>query len=412
MHTELSDDEIMDTIQQQTFRFFWDFGHPVSGMIRDRNNGDNNIVCSGGSGFGIMVIIVGIERGYITRQEGLTRITNICKFFNSTALRYHGAWAHFINATTGITVPASTKDNGADLVETAYVIEGMLTAREYFNRDNPEEKALRDLITSIWEAVEWTWFVKGENEGLYWHWSPEYNFEMGMVIRAFDETMITYVLALASPTYPVNQEAYFNGWVADNYSVRLDPKKQLNYGGPLFFTHYSFLGLSPYFTDEYVSAAGYSSYYERNKKQTLLNREWCLSRNNVYNYYNEGCWGLTASDDPDGYLAHEPSEARDNGTISPTAAISSIVYTPDESLYLMKYLLKTYDGLGIWGEYGFKDAFNFNRDWIAVSYLAIDQGPIVIMIENYRTGLLWNYFMKNQEISGALQKMGAELTGK
>ncbi len=408
--TELSDSEIMDTVQKQTFKYFWDFGHPVSGLSRDRSNGNDDAISVGGSGFGIMVIIVGIERGYISRQEGLERITKMCNFLNSTATRYHGAWAHFINGSTGVTIPFSETDNGADLVETAYAVQGMLTAREYFYQDTPEETVLRGLITSLWESVEWSWFVKGDNEGLYWHWSPNYNFQIGMVITAFDETMITYILALASPTYPIDKEVYFNGWVSENYAVTLDPERQSDFGGPLFFTHYSFLGLSPYFTDEYVEAAGYSSYFERNKKQTLLNREWCISRGDVYNYYNENCWGLTASDDPDGYYAHGPTEADDNGTISPTAAISSIVYTPEESILLMKYLLKTYDGLRIWGDYGFTDAFNFYRDWIAESFLAIDQGPIVIMIENHRTALLWKCFMQNQEITNALGKIDASLT--
>ncbi|MDA3892777.1 MAG: beta-glucosidase [Salinivirgaceae bacterium] len=409
---ELTDDQVLDSIQKQTFKFFWNFGHPVSGLSRDRNNGNNEVVTSGGTGFGIMVIIVGIERGYISYDEGLERIIKICKFLNNKTTRYHGAWAHFINGSNGNTVPFSGKDNGADLVETAFVIEGILTARTYFNKDTENEIELRSLITSMWKSVEWTWFIKENNGGLLWHWSPNYNFDINMTIHGFDETMITYILALCSPTYPISKEVYDNGWVGDNYTNRVDPKLQRNLGGPLFFTHYSFLGLSPYFTDAYLTQAGYSSYFERNKEQTLLNRQWCINQNKTYGYYNENCWGLTASDDPDGYMAHAPAKELDNGTISPTAAISSIVYTPTESIALMRYLLKTYGYTNIWGEYGFVDAFNYSRDWIAESYLAIDQGPIVIMIENYRTGLLWDYFMRNSEIDTAFNKIGLTKTVK
>lgn len=403
--TELTDERIMDTIQKQTFKYFWDYGHPVSGLIRDRSNGSDDIISIGGTGFGIMAIIVGIGREYITYEQGRNRIYKICKFLNEDCTRYHGAWAHWVNGSTGATIPFSEKDNGGDLVETTFLIQGMLTAREYFSKKDTVETELRQIITSMWESVEWTWFIKGDNEGLYWHWSPDYSFEMGMVLRGFDETMITYILALASPNYPVSKEVYENGWIDGNYTLRVDPAKQSNYGGPLFFTHYSFLGLTPYITDKYLEEAGYVSYHERNKEQALLNRQWCINQSDKFNYYNENCWGLTASDDPDGYLAHEPSSDFDNGTISPTAAISSIVYTPVESLEAMKYMFSNYQQIGLWGEYGFKDAFNLSYNWVAESYLAIDQGPVIIMIENYRTGLLWKYFMQNKEIANALEKI-------
>lgn len=403
---EITDDQFMDSVQKQTFKFFWDFGHPVSGMSRDRNNGNNEAVTTGGTGFGIMVIIVGIERGYISYDEGFNRIMKICEFLNNKATRYHGAWAHFINGSTGVTLPFSEKDNGADLVETAFLIQGALTARSYFSKDTEDEKELRSLITSMYETVDWTWFVKENNGGLMWHWSPDYNFDINMTIRGFDETMITYILALGSPSHAISKEVYENGWLGSDYANRVNPKLQSNLGGPLFFTHYSFLGMSPYFTDEYLAQAAYASYFERNKEQTLLNRQWCINQNSNYGYYNENCWGLTASDDPDGYMAHEPSTERDNGTISPTAAISSIIYTPEESLAFIRHLFSTYGYTDIWGEYGFVDAFNYSHDWIAESFLAIDQGPIIIMIENYRTGLLWENFMKNNEVDTAFSKVG------
>ncbi len=308
-----------------------------------------------------------------------------------------------MNGATGKTIPFSPLDNGADLVETAFLIQGLLAVRSYFDSDDDAETSLRQKITDIWEAVEWDWFLKDGK--LLWHWSPDHQFAINLPIRGYNEALIIYLLAIASPTHPIPAQAYHDGWAGGNYlngttffGITLDvgPLR----GGPLFFAHYSFMGFDPREKKD-----AYTNYFIHNQKHTLTNREYCILNPGQYEGYSNVCWGLTASDDPFGYLAHEPSPNRDNGTLTPTAALSSMPYTPNESLAALKHF---YRALGdrLWGKYGFYDAFNLSENWFASSYLAIDQGPIIGMIENHRTGLLWEYFMKNTEIQPALDAIG------
>ena len=407
---KMSEQALLDTLQKQTFKYFWDFAHPTSGLIRERNT-SGDLVTIGGSGFGVMAILVGIQRGYITREAGRDRLLKITTFLRDKAKRYHGVWPHWLNGNTGATIPFSPKDNGGDLVETAFMVQGLLTAREYFNKDTPQEKELREIIQTLWEEIEWTWHTQeGQSNFLYWHWSENYGWEMNLPISGWNETMIVYILAVASPTYPVAASLYYTGWARrKTYSDEVNLLNNYK-GGPLFFTHYSYLCLNPHFTDSFLTKAGlYQDHFERNRAQTLLNRQWCIENSTLYPHYNKDCWGLTASDDPFGYLAHEPSSTKDNGTIAPTAAISSIPYTPEESIAFIRYLWTHY-GETMWGIYGFKDAFNPKKNWYASSYLAIDQGPIICMIENYRSGLLWNYFMKNKDVQNGLQKLHFTMT--
>lgn len=405
---KLTDEQLMDKVQEANFAYFWDFAHPVSGLSRERSNEKLDTVTTGGTGFGIMSIVVGVERNFITRQQAAKRLVKMTDFLENKTTRYHGVWSHWLSGSTGQTFAFSQKDNGGDLVETAFLIQGLLTAREYFNADNAEENKLRATITRLWEEVEWDWYAQS-GEYLLWHWSPNYKFEMNMPLRAFNETQICYILALASPTHPIDKTVYEKGWVGNNYVKLLNPTSRGDYGGPLFFTHYSYLGFTPHVTDKHMALAGYASYFERHKKQTDLNREWCKSNQSKYAYYGDNCWGLTASDDPQhGYMAHAPNN--DNGTITPTAALSSIVYSPEFSLKAMRFFYEDLDEINLFGKYGFKDAFNISRNWVAKSYLAIDQGPIVVMIENYRSGIIWDTFMKNPEIQTALDKAGMTKT--
>ncbi len=399
----LSVDLLLDTVQKATFKYFWDFAEPNSGMARERNT-SGNLVTSGGSGFGVMSIIAAVDRGWITRSQGVERLNKITDFL-SKCDRYHGAWSHWIDGSTGQTIAFSTKDNGGDLVETALLMQGLLAVRGYFDSENSEEQRLRGTITALWESVEWDWYTNGE-DFLYWHWSPDYQWEMNHPIRGWNETMITYLLAIASPTHPIDSSLYQTGWAGTNYLSSISfSQNGANKGGPLFFTHYSFLGMNPNFKDSYIGQKGHSSYFELCKEQTLANRQHCINNKTIYSNYGKDCWGLTASDTFNGYTAHSPSN--DNGTISPTAAISSIVYTPDESIAFIRHMFNNYKDK-TWGIYGFKDAFNVSENWYATSYLAIDQGPIVCMIENYRSGLLWKSFMSNPEIDVMMSKIGLE----
>ena len=397
-----TDSTLLDMVQRATFKYFWDYAHPVSGLARERL-GSGETCAIGGSGFGVMAIIVGIERGFITRTQGVTRMLTILNFLTTKADRFHGAFPHWMNGTTGKVIPFSTKDDGGDIVETSYMIEGLLTARQYFNQDNSDEKQIRDLITSIWESVEWDWYRKDNGDFIYWHWSPNYNWDMNFPISGFNETMIVYLLAIASPTHPVPADLYYKGWASSNYQngksfYGIPLYVGWDYGGPLFFVHYSFLGFDPRDKKDI-----YTNYFINNKNYTLIDQAYCADNPKNYPGYSTDTWGLTASDNPWGYGAQSPTN--DNGTISPTAALSSMPYTPELSMNALKSFYYVY-GNKLWGQYGFYDAFNLSQNWYATSYIAIDEGPIIDMIENYRSQLLWNNFMANPEIQPMLDSIG------
>jgi len=405
----LSDSALLELTQRQTFRYFWDFAHPVSGLARERSNksydyGDE-VVTTGGSGFGIMAIIVATERKWILRDSAVARMNKIVRFLWK-ADSYHGIFPHWMNGATGKTIPFSRKDDGADIVETSYLFQGLLCARQYFNRDDPEEQSIRDHINWMWDQAEWNWHTREGLDLLYWHWSPNNGWAMNFELRGYNEALITYILAASSPSHPIDREVYAHCWAQSDhfrngktfYGFQLP--LGFDYGGPLFFTHYSFLGLNPHgLKDEYAD------YWIQNYNHTMINHAYCLDNPLHFKGYGPDCWGLTAGDTYDGYDAYSPEN--DHGTITPTAALSAFPYTPE---YSMKALRHFYDDLGdkIWGEYGFVDAFNESRQWYAKSYLAIDEGPIVVMIENYRSGLLWKLFMSCPEIKNGLKKLGFE----
>ncbi|MFV0419753.1 MAG: glucoamylase family protein [Dysgonomonas sp.] len=398
----IPDEDLFDLVQKQTFKYFWEFGHPTSGMARERTT-SGDVVTTGGTGFGVMAMIVASERDFISKNDALGRIQKIVTFLDTKCTTYHGAYAHWINGATGATVPFSQYDDGADLVETALLFQGLLAARQYFTAEDTAEKKLREDITKLWEAIEWTWFQKGGENVLYWHWSPNVGWQINLKISGWNESLIVYALAAASPTYPISAEVY-KGWTQNgafatnrtyyNYRLPLGPE----YGGPLFLSHYSFLGINPNgLTDQYAD------YLIQNTNHTLINYNYCVNNPKGFGGYSKDCWGLTASDGNDGYSAHSPTN--DKGVIAPTAALSSMPYTPEESIRALHFF---YYKLGdkLWSDYGFVDAFNLSEQWFDNQHIAIDQGPIIIMLENYRTGLLWSLFMSDQEIKDGLKKIG------
>lgn len=404
----LSDSALLDLVQKQTFRYFWDFAHPISGMARERSNESfgygNETVTTGGTGFGIMSVIVATERKWISRDTAAKFILKMVQFLLK-ADSYHGAFPHWMNGATGKTIAFSRKDDGADLVESSYLFQGLLCARQYFNADNKIERELRNRIQWMWPDIEWNWFTQGQ-EVLYWHWSPNNGWAMNFPVRGFNECLIMYILAASSPNerYQVSSAVYHRGWAESNffkngkefYGIKLP--LGFDYGGPLFFSQYSFVGLDPRGLKD-----RYADYWEQNKNHTLINYSYCVDNPKKFKGYGENCWGLTASDTYDGYNAFSPTN--DFGTITPTAALSAFPYTPDYSMKALKHFYY-YLGDKIWSEYGFVDAFNESKNWYATSHLAIDQGPIIVMIENYRSGLLWNLFMSCPEIKVVLKKLG------
>jgi hypothetical protein len=398
----ISEEELLTKVQEQTFRYFWEFAHPNSGMARERNT-SGNLVTSGGTGFGLMTILVGIERGFITRQQGLERLTKIVDFL-SQADRFHGAWSHWIDGNTGRVIPFSAKDNGGDLVETGLLVQGLLTVKAYLNTGIPLENSLAEKIDVLWRGVEWNWYTRGGQDILYWHWSPEFGWDMNLPIRGYNESLIVYVLGAASPTHPIDLPVYEKGWANNggmrngNQFFQIPLPLGYDFGGPLLFAHYSFLGLDPRnLSDQYAN------YWTQNVNHSRINQAHVISNPLGFAGYSEASWGLTASDNHLGYNAHSPTN--DLGVITPTAALSSFPFTPVESMKALNFFYYKM-GERLWGQYGFYDAFNITEQWYANSYLAIDQGPIIIMIENHRTGLLWDLFMKDQEIQAGLNKLG------
>lgn len=419
----LADTALFRLVQQQTFQYFWEGAEPVSGLGRERFHADNNypyndknVVTSGGAGFGVMAIIVGIERAFVTREEGRKHLEKIVHFLE-TADRFHGAWPHWWNGETGKVVPFGKKDNGGDLVETSFMVQALLCVRQYYQNGNAAEKALAARADKLWKEVEFDWYRNGKNV-LYWHWSPTYAWEMNFAVRGYNECLIMYVLAASSPTHGVPAEVYHEGWadngkikevnkpdgIAANYKYKLQMKHQGDAwnGGPLFWAHYSYLGLDPRGLKD-----KYADYWEENRNQALINYQWCVDNPNKFKGYDSNNWGLTSSYSVKGYAGHAPTTKRDLGVISPTAALSSFPYTPDQSMAAMKYWYNNMKEK-LWGPYGFYDAFSEQDNWYLPHYLAIDQGPIVVMMENYRSGLLWNLFMSCPEIKAGLTKLGFE----
>lgn len=413
--TQISEDSLLTLTQERTFQYFWNGAEPHSGMARERFHMDGNypqndkhIVTTGGSGFGIMAIIVGMERNFITDRQGVDRLERIVEFLKE-ADRFHGAWPHWLNGETGEVKPFGTKDDGGDLVETSFLVQGLITARQYLRQDGGHEEIfLAAQMDTLWRQVEWDWYTKGGEDVLYWHWSPNYDWEMDFPLEGYNETLITYVMAASSPTHTISADAYHKGWARNGnitadvttygYDLQLSHNGAQQYGGPLFWAHYSYLGLDPRGLKD-----RYADYWQENRNHTLINRQWAIENPHNYEGYGGDLWGLTASYSVNGYAAHRPGE-EDLGVISPTAALSSFPYTPE---YSMEVLQNFYNNLSdkILGPYGFYDAFSLEEDWFPKKYLAIDQGPIVVMIENHRTGLLWELFMSSPEVQEGLEKL-------
>jgi len=409
-----NDEQLLDSVQRQCMEYFWSGAESVSGLAPERihldgvyNMDDQDVIASGGSGFGIMAILVGVKRNFIEREEAVSHLERAMDFLEKSE-RFHGAWPHWIY-NTGKAKPFSAKDDGGDIVETSYLAQGLLCARQFFKDGNARERELAKRMDSLWRGIEWNWYRGSEKENvLFWHWSPRHGWDMAFRIQGYNECLITYVLAASSPTYPVPPEVYHEGWAVNGeitdgptqYGRTLAFKHQgaPEFGGPLFWAHYSFLGLDPRKLKDQ-----YADYWEHNVNHVMIDYEYCLENPKNYSGYGENCWGLTASYTPTGYSGHKPE--RDLGVISPTAALSSFPYSPIQSMAVLKHF---YNELGdrLIGDYGPYDAFSEQVDWFPRRYLAIDQGPIVTMIENYRSGFMWDLFMSCEEVQNGLTKLG------
>lgn len=427
---QMTDDELLSMVQEASFRYYWDGAENVSGLAKEDIPGRHNMVATGASGFGILALLVGTQRKFISRQGSIDRFNQILNFL-TRADRFHGAYPHFVNGVTGsVQAFFGDKDNGADLVETSFLFEGLLAAKQYFDKNDQQEISIRNRIQSLWEGVEWDWFRQTpDSKFLYWHWSPDKGFIINHKLIGWNETMVTYLLAIASPTHPVPASMYYTGWAnqdstgknyreawsgtADGsaytngntyYGYKLDVG--VSNGGPLFFTHYSYMGYDP----KAITDA-YTNYFRNNQKIAQINWKYCSENPNKFKGYSDSCWGLSASDGPYRYSADEPVKSSDYGKITPTAALSSFPYTPYESMSALKTFYNKY-GSFLWGEYGFKDAFNLSQNWVSPLYMGLNQAPIAVMIENYRTGFIWKLFMSNPDVQEGMKKLNAESTNQ
>jgi exo beta-1,2-glucooligosaccharide sophorohydrolase (non-reducing end) len=423
---EFSDDELLTMLQEACFHYYWEGADPHSGMTRENIPGDDRIVATGASGFGVMALVVGASRGFITREQAVDRLTKIVGFLE-TAQRYHGVWSHYMDGATGKTMPVfGTFDNGGDLVETSFLMEGLLTARQYFHGPSEKELALYRRISQLWQTVEWDWYRDNpQSDFIYWHWSPQWAWQIHHPLIGFNEVMITYVLAMSSPTHAVPVDLYYSGWASQSetaihyrggwskavdgdhygngatyFGIKLDVG--VGTGGPLFFTHYSYMGFDPHSLHDRFT----SSYFDNNRNLALINRAYSIANPKHFPGYGPESWGLTASDGPMGYLAHAPDDGDDDGTLTLTGALASFPYTPDASMLAFKHYYRDL-GLQLWDIYGPRDAFNAGQDWVSNIYMGLNQAPIAVMIENYRTGLIWKQFMSNPEVGAMLQKLDA-----
>jgi len=408
-----NDEAMLDYIQRVHFNYMWDGAEPTSGLARERIHldgqypeHDQDVVTTGGSGFGIAGLVVAMERGFITRDQGVERLTRIVDFLER-ADRFHGVWSHWINGPTGKVKPFGQKDNGGDLVESCFLMQGLLCVRQYLNGGNEKEKNLIDRINALWHGMEFDWYTRGGQDVLYWHWSPEYEWEMNFPLEGYNECLIVYVLAAASPTHTVPASCYHKGWARSGgiksdaapygYPLELKHNGAEQTGGPLFWAHYSWIGLNPKGLKDQ-----YADYWNVVRNHAMSNYKYCVENPKHYTGYGPDCWGLTASYSTEGYSAHCPGN--DLGVITPTAALSSFPYTPEQSMAALKGFYGR--GESIWGKYGFYDAFSPANGWTLPRYLAIDQCTIAPMIENYRTGLLWHLFMSCPEVQQGLAKLG------
>lgn len=400
----LDDAALRDRVAQATASYFLDWSHPASGMARERSAGSfgydvAETVCTGGTGFGLLAQIVAAERGWRSRREILDRVERIVNFLE-TADRFDGVFPHFLDGATGRVLPFMAGDDGGDLVETAFLMTGLLGAAGYFI-EAPEIGAR---IEALFEAVNWAAHLRADG-AVMWHRHPARDWAPGALpIRGWNECLPVFVLGAGSDSHPLPAASYHDSWATapafHNGQTYGDTRLPLgpDWGGPLFLSQYPFLGIDPRGLRD-----AHADYWQQARAHALVNRHHCLANPQGWAGYGPNCWGLTASDDPGGYVAHSPTE--DTGTITPTAALGSMPFVPDEAMPVLRHL---HDDLGdrLWGEAGFVDAFCPAHDWVAESRLAIDQAPIVIGLENLRSGLIWDVVSARPQIRRGLARLG------
>lgn len=391
--SEMTTDQFLDLVEYKAFLYFWNEANPQNGLVKDRaKNFQQDLNKSGASvaavGFGLSAVCVAQKRGWITYKEARDRVLNTLLYFRDKIYNNHGFFYHFVDMNTG----ERAGINELSSIDTTLFLAGALFAGEYFGGD------IKKIANEIYERVDWQWMMAGGST-LNMGWYPESGF-LDAWWNNYCEDLILYLLAIGSPTHPIPASIW------DNVS-----RKAERYAG------YTSIECGPLFTHQYshvwVDFRGihdaYADYFENSVYATLANRAYCVDEfSKKFRTYSENVWGLTAGDGPDGYKAYGGSPRwfeKPDGTVLPTAPAGSIVFTPELSIAALKYMYDNYKDR-IWGKYGFSDSFNLDRNWVASDALGIDEGPIVLMIENYRSGMVWKYFMRNKCIKDAMKAVG------
>lgn len=402
--------DLLDAIQRRTAAYFYEGAHRLTALPYDRLGTKGRIVSNlasiGGAGFGLMALIVMVHRNWLSRSEAVLRISTLLASLEAVK-KHRGAFPHFVDVDRLDAVPLLPKDDGADLVETALLVQGLICTREFFNEISEAELDLGKRVARLVDAIEWNRFVRpGARPSLFWHWSPKHEWSLNVPITGWNEGLIAYVLAAGSRNFAIDPEVFHIGWTnggayhngSEYYGHRLPAGSP--YGGPLFVSQYSFCGLDPRGLHD-----GSIDYWDQVVAHSKINYEHCRRNPNGHLGYGVYGWGLTASHGPSGYLVSCP--VNDTGIIAPTAALSSFPFVPEQAEAAARAFC-SYGNGRLWGDFGFADAFAPSQNWVSDCCLAINQGPIVAMIENFRSGLLWHLFMNAPEIKTGLARLGIE----
>jgi hypothetical protein len=388
-----SDDDVrfLDEVERKAFDYFLREHHPRTGLVKDKasNSGtDANVIASiAATGFGLAAVCVGAERGWISRDDARAYCLKTLRTFRDRMEPVQGFFYHFVHWETG----KRTKDTELSSIDTALFLAGALTAARYF-----EGSEVETLAEELYARVDFRWMLAGD-ETLAMGWHPDGGFLKSRWDR-YNESFILYLLAVASPTHPIPADS----WAKVKKPVGRYGPQVFIYSGPLFTHQYSHI-----WVDFREKNDGFADYFENSRIATLANRQFTLDRRHMFKTYSEDFWGLTASLGPAGYRAYGagPGGAVHDGTVAPTAAGSAVVFTPELSIRAIRAMRDRLGGR-LWGKYGFGDAFNLDRDWVAQEVLGIDQGPLLLMIENFRSELLWRIFMRDPRMTQAMERMG------
>ncbi len=382
---QMEDTALAAAVARETFDYFWLEANPQNGLIKDRS-APNSVASIAAVGFGLAAIPVGIDRGWITADEGYERVRRtLLSFLEGSVEGAHGFFFHFVDMETGARVWSSELSS----IDTTLLVAGALVAGQHF-----EGTEVQALASRLYENVEWDWMLNG-GRFLRMGWKPESGF-LDTSWDHFDESLILYVLAIGSPTHPISAEAWDNWRRPIN---RADGSVYLP-GEPLFVYQYpqAFLKLRGL-------EDAYANYWNNTARACERNRQFSVRHSNRYLSYQHGVWGLSASDGPSGYRAYGAADGNHDGTIAPYASAACLPFTPEIAFDGMRALLREY-GSRVWREYGFVSAINADKDWYSREHIGIDQGDILLMIANWQDGFVWDLFMANPHVQEALDLMG------